>query len=473
MKLMERFSNFIGRKELQAQAIKKLESEVTSLRHSVIDIVTAAADTAVTYTGNAYKTYTAQVTAISAKYSGTADWGNQICKNIIDVRSAFIVGNGVKPILKDEKIDSNRELEFIQAFIEYNNLDEEIPQEWAKEAEIEAKILLHISPNTKEGTAAASGGMIDVRHIPWNTQKYTVVSMPEDYAVYESVWYNQVNSEGRATGKKITYLPPEFVYKKFGGRTSTINTPNSKISQVLKTIEDIDKALYDWRVIDNLFASPTPTVECEDGDVALEVYDKLKEINWKPGALLVLGRAKFNMVAPQMSGIDALKNEIESKSMIVSGAVGVPIHFLGFAHLMSNRATADNLFELIWASTSKERKLWVGAYEELFAKVLRMANEYLHAGFQEEAITNIGASIMELSESKLQELKDIWLELYIANAISLDTFLSHVPEIDVEDEKAKIETAQAESLKRMQTQFNNDEAEGEEDENDIGDTGNE
>jgi hypothetical protein len=42
---------------------------------------------------------------------------------------------------------------------------------------------------------------------------------------------------------------------------------------------------------------------------------------------------------------------------------------------MSNRATAENLMELVSASTLKERETWIGAYEEVIVKGMAMVNK--------------------------------------------------------------------------------------------------
>ncbi|MDP4879928.1 MAG: hypothetical protein NWR36_08580, partial [Opitutales bacterium] len=61
--------------------------------------------------------------------------------------------------------------------------------------------------------------------------------------------------------------------------------------------------------------------------------------------------------APAAGGT-SLTTEINTIAKIISGATGIPIHYLGFTDLMSNRATAEDLAELVNVTTSHEREAW-------------------------------------------------------------------------------------------------------------------
>jgi len=408
--------------------IKEQWKELAELQHTV-SILIAGIEEYKKYKGNPYQTYSSAVTELSKKYDGTAQWGNQITKNIIDVRAAFIIGQGIKPINKLEK--PGKEFEFIKEFIDFNNLDEEVPQDWAKEAEIEGKFLCRLFPNEDKK-------QIEVRYIPWTAHNYKIETAEGDYGKYEKAEY-KINK----TGKEVNLKPSEFVYKKFGGRTHKVNETPPKIAGVLRQIEDLDKALWDWRQINHLFSAPTPYFKCEDVEQAKALRKLLKKINWKIGKLLVT-TANYELKGFSGQGIENLEKEIITLAKIISGATGVPVHFLGLPDLMSNRAVAENLMELIYASTSKERHIWIGAYEEIFQKVLNMANKNFQKGFKPMAV---GVEIPFITKEKMQEIVDVWLPIYVSGAITLDTFLSKIPEVDIEKEK---ESAEQSSLKLLE-----------------------
>ncbi|MFA5350895.1 MAG: LAGLIDADG family homing endonuclease, partial [Candidatus Omnitrophota bacterium] len=318
--------------------VKELRSQVKDLQHSV-DILLGEVETRKSYVGNAYQDYRTAINELCKKYEGTADWGVLQVGNIVDIRSAFIIGQGMKPI--SEKKDS-REFEFIQEFIRYNDLDEELPQELAKEAELEGRVLVRLIPNKEKK-------QIDVRFVSYNTTGYKVICAEGDYKKYEKVKYRDSSSsddsgysgENVTMGDKDVVLDAsEFVYKKFSGRITKVNDVMPKVAKVLTQCENLDKAMYDWRRINGLFASPTPVIKCEDVASAQAISDKIKTINWKIGKLLILAKAEYTLVGADVAGATALEKEIIANAKIISGATGVPVHFLGYPELMSNRAVS-------------------------------------------------------------------------------------------------------------------------------------
>ena len=430
--------------------VKELRSQVKDLQHSV-DILLGEVETRKSYVGNAYQDYRTAINELCKKYEGTADWGVLQVGNIVDIRSAFIIGQGMKPV--SEKKDS-REFEFIQEFIRYNDLDEELPQELAKEAELEGRVLVRLIPNKEKK-------QIDVRFVSYNTTGYKVICAEGDYKKYEKVKYRDSSSsddsgysgENVTMGDKDVVLDAsEFVYKKFSGRITKVNDVMPKVAKVLTQCENLDKAMYDWRRINGLFASPTPTIKCEDVASAQAISDKIKTINWKIGKLLILAKAEYTLVGADVAGATALEKEIIANAKIISGATGVPVHFLGYPELMSNRATSTDLFEFINASCNKERNVWTGFYEELFYKAIVMAQKF-QTGYNPDK-NPVKAKIVEVTEAKMQELVNVWLPLYTANVVDLDYMLGKIPDIDPD----RVKRSQEESAMRMLEKIKQQEA---------------
>jgi len=403
------------------QTIRDLRRDVAEMQHSM-DILLGDS-VSLTTNGNPYPDYESQVAEVAKKYEGKAEWGCQVCKSIVDMRTAFILGQGVQP---DGPESAAREIEFIQAFMQRNDLDE-TAQDWVREAEIEGKFLCRL-------TVDKTARQIDARFVPWTQHKYTVETHPTDYAQYTGVHY-MLNK----TGAEVQLTPREFVYTKFGGRVHLVNESAPKVASVLKNMESMEKALTNWRAINSFFASPTPYFKVESNEEGTALSKALKAMSWKIGKFLI-GTAEFTMVGAPMDGVQSLKDELTSNAQIVSGNTGVPIQLLGFPELLSNRSTSENMMESVYASTSRDRVLWKGTFTELFQKVLALANEQLNGGFNDQAVT---ALIPETTAAKLEELNSVWLPLYQQGALSLETMLSKVPDINVEEEMARIEEAQA------------------------------
>ena len=132
-------------KRAQIQALRNDLDEVRQLAQTqalLIDDITTAQTTTSTYRGNAYVNYGTAVKELARKYEGTATWGVFPTTNLVDIRAAFIIGQGVSVYPVDKlKSKAEKEMEFVKAFFDYNDIDREMAQEFAKEAEIEGRFL--------------------------------------------------------------------------------------------------------------------------------------------------------------------------------------------------------------------------------------------------------------------------------------------------------------------------------------------
>jgi len=328
-------------------------------------------------TPSQFSTYSKQVTEVGRMYDNIADWGCMIAKNVIDMRTAFSVGKGIRVIKhKNFKGDAIKELDWVKAFMRVNNLDEEMPQEYAKEAEIEGKVLLRFLVDPTTST-------VRVVHVPWRKFNYSIIT--PDYDFFD---YMQAKYDGSGGDTSFDLTAPFFVYKRFGGVADAVNKTPSKIAFVMREMRDLDKALWDWRKINRLFAAPTPVITCPDKQTAKDMQAQIDGGNWRIGELLVIGgeAVRFELIGWKGDGFTTLKAETEGYVKTISGTTGIPVHFLGYPELLSNRDTAENLIELIVLSTLKERNTWKGAYEELFQKAIMISNTFLGTTLNPEAV---------------------------------------------------------------------------------------
>jgi hypothetical protein len=230
--------------ERHVETVSKLEGKVRELYHVQEllrkDILTLdSVENA--YVGNDYRDYAEGVQAISEKYSGTSDWGCLQTGAVVDLRSAFILGEGLKVVHRTEtKEEAQAELDWAEHFLAYNALDAEMAQEIVKESEIEGKVALRLfwdeasaDEPIKYGETDYSG-MVSVRFISWLSKKYVVDVDPDDY-----LWYKQLTWPAvTVTINNVSRLlpagkvpEPEFVYKKFGGRLNDANDAQPKAGQ--------------------------------------------------------------------------------------------------------------------------------------------------------------------------------------------------------------------------------------------------
>jgi hypothetical protein len=397
---------------------KKIESQEQKLQEAT-DILTYKVETNPTYRGNDYKTYSDAITEINKKYTGTADWGVW-AGNIIDVRSAFIIGKGIRIVKIDES--ANPELEWATQFAKDNSFMMGMPLTYATEAEIEGKILFNLFVDNE---------MVKARFFSYTIYNYEIIPSAKDYLDYEKVSYREPDTH---TTKVID--KPYFVYRKFGGRISDPNDATPKLWRSLTQIDEVDKAYRDKREINRLLAAPTPYIKCETSEEAKYVLEQADKFNFKIKKLLA-GTGDFKYVSVDPNSGKPLTDEIEEKLKSISGNTGVPVHFMGLPDLMSNRSTAENLMELIWASTVREREIWESAYTELFRKAMEMQN--VMTGTTPLDPNKIEIQIPEISSDEWQALAELWLPLYNSGAITLELLLSKIPDIDIEAERKRKE----------------------------------
>jgi len=402
--------------------------------------------------GNDYRDYAKAVKAISDKYNCSADWGCLHTGIIIDLRAAFILGEGVQIEHKTEtSADAERELQWVEDFFSWNDLDAEMAQEMAKEAEIEGKVAVKMIYKAKEYGADPAAkdkpwpGMVSARFIPWTSKKYKITADPNDYSHYTEMFWE---ASGASPAGKLS--EKEFIYKKFGGRINNPNEAQPKIMRCLTQIDRLDKALRDLREINHLYAAPTPDFEVEDSNQVEDMYKKLADVNWKIGKLFV-HTGKFDMKGVDPGGVDNLIREIELTLKMISGTTGIPIHFLGLLDLLKNRATGDNTRELVSAATARERMIWKGAYEELIEKSMNIFNAKVYPQLSKETKldpTKITVNIPVITQEHYDRIEKVLIPAAVAGIISKEHVASQIPGVDMEkEEERKKEKDEADAVR--------------------------
>lgn len=428
----------------QKGRVTKLDNEVRQLQHLVRESMMLE-DATVAYKGNEYTSYGSAVVAIAEKYNGTAKWGVLQTGNIIDLRAAFIMNEGLKIVKREE--DADVELEWANKFLEYNDLDKEVAQEFAKEAEIEGKIALKLAIEKikikDEKGNEKDDFQISARYVSWSDKEYMIKTDPQDYLKYTEMTWQPKDKD-----KPETLKAPYFVYKKFGGRINKPNEAAPKIMKCLTQIDNLDKALRDWREIDRIFSAPILGVDCKDKESVKVTKEALSDKNWKVKKIFV-GISKLYYAQFDIKGVESLEKEITTNTKLVSGTTGVPVHFLGFTDILKQVATAKNLMELMVAATNKERLTWIGAYEELIKKAMVMYNQKVNAQMSEGRQLDpdkIGVEIPVITADHWDHLEKFYLAAAIAGKISDEALQERIPGFDMEAERQRREERETSEL---------------------------
>ena len=436
-----------------AKTVSAVREEMTALRvktQHLIDALSGTEDEETgPYRGNKYRTYRAAVVATDHKYNATDRWGVLQTGNIIDLRAAFIIARGIKLSVREKGMEAEKELKFAEALLEYNDLDKEMVQEFAKEAEIEGKILMKIDIDKTpkvDKYKDYNHQMVAVRYVSWLDKRYKITADPEDYKKYEKASWDAGNKRKAGELKEN-----QFVYKKFGGRISDPNSAQAKIHKCLTQIDGLDHALRDWREVDRIYGGPILYMKCEtkeEVNLAMEMFEnknfKLKKMLAGTG---VLGFVKFDV-----GGVNSFENEIITLSKMISGTTGVSVQYLGFVELLKNRSTSDDLREMLSSATVKERTTWEGAYEELIEKSIIMFNEAIYSQKSEGKKLNpslIKVTIPVITKQHWENIKDVWLPSVMAGKISEQLYLEQLPGVDVDEEMDRKEEREQSEFERI------------------------
>ncbi|MFO8056111.1 MAG: hypothetical protein R6V10_02295 [bacterium] len=416
-----------GRKN-RKKRIKELEVKLARTEEYVTDILTYKAGEkarAVPASANPYRSREALVAELVNKYKGYAKAGNQLIQRIVDTRAAFAMANGLsaRPAQPGHEPP---ELDFINRTIAGNQLDGQFGQQLAVEKELEGQVLLVLDYLPDEDN-------VRVRFISWNDTHYRVAYADHTYTDIESISYENDH------GNTVNIPPDQAVFIKFNARIhSREGVPT--LSGLLQEAEDIDYALRNWRTINRYFASPTPYFKTADIQQAKDLYDRLLApgVDWKIGKVFA-GPAEFSLVGMEGTGSDSIKQEIETKIKVLAGGAGVPVQFLGFPEFMSNRATAENTMEPVALVSISEQRSWLGGFAELFDKAIKQKNSAAPRGTAPLQTGRVAPCMRFITRAQVQRLKELYLPLYQAGAITLDTMLKLLP--DVEEQPSRGDSA--------------------------------
>jgi hypothetical protein len=276
---------------------------------------------------------------------------------------------------------------------------------------------------------------VRIKFISWNDTHYEVHYLDNFYHKIEKITYA---APDETSGEEVEIPASRAVFIKFNARiNSREGVPT--LSGLLQEAEDIDKALRDWRKLNQFFASPTPYFRTSDMQEAKELYDQLLSpgVNWRIGKVFA-GPAEFSLVETSGAGAESIRREIEIKIKILAGGSGVPVQFLGFPEFMSNRATAENTMEPVALVSISEQRSWQQGFRELFDKAVRLRNEMVSPLSKPLKTGAIDPKMKFTTQAQVDRLIQLYYPLWQSGGINLKTLLSLLPDIDPEAENESL-----------------------------------
>lgn len=369
------------------------------------------------YDVNPYITHVDQTLEIINKYQGVAYYGTTLVKRLVNVAAALQVPNGIE-LDGDSKLP---EYEYLKLFLDVNQLNEGVAIQLAKEAQFEGQVLLELVWDE-------SDMLVKIRHTMWRAGAYQVhpIGLSNLTGPYEATWTEEDEVVKRLSGDMMAFV----------AFNATRNEDDyiegwPTLGSLLMRLDTISRDLNDWRQTNKLFAHPTPVFECETQTEVDALTAQLTSSGWTVGTAIAF-RGKFLLVASGSYYL-TFRNAIEANVKLVSGGSGISIAWLGFADVMSNRATAESLGEPLEIVSAADISTWRSFYEEIFNSVINIRNANLDSN-QKLKPGLIKPKLKPMSDRQWQKLKELFMPAAEKGLITRETFLGQIPNFDIDAE---------------------------------------
>jgi hypothetical protein len=398
-------------------------------------------------TSNSYKGYLAQVIETYLKYNSLRDYGCWLTKAIVDIRTSFIAGEGISVSANKQKTG-----DWIERFLERNKLNGSLFQRAIKGSEMTGKILFKLKQAEERNEK-----FIKVIRIPFgNIQNQVGESIATgihykvklkdkfDIASYDSIV--EIDSS-----EEKTFLTKNFIYIVTGGDDSAVNDTGTKVGAVLNEIENYDRASKDLRRSNYVVNRITPDFECKNSNEANATARMIEREKWGIGDARV-GTAKFSYKVPSSSAHQNTETELQANAKVISTETGIPVHWIGHVELLSNRATAQTLYETIDNQTKQER---VAIQEGLYDLIIKAMEMEIDSG--ESSLSKIDYDFeVKLPLISFHQFKDNIQALstaYADGAISINTYRNFIPGVDPIQEAKEIEAEEKKAQDEFKTEL--------------------
>jgi len=426
-------------------SLRRTRKELQALQEGQLDVLNTSI-TGVT-TGpkvvdkNNYPTYASQIQASYDMYMSKSEYGSEIYRGAVETRVALIGGEGLSIFSKKESTQ-----EYIDKFLDLNKLHGSKLLTMITNGELEGKNLVLLKRRQKKSLLKEID-YIQVLSFPYYYYPYSIDSATAETDDIKKITYRE--KKDGSIGEEKTINKNEAVFVKLGGTEIDIIETTNRLHCILTDFENYSRAKYDLRKNGFLFGRYMPTWKFDKDDPAAtreskSIRNTLEGDNWSIG-MGYAGTSEFALKGPDGEGVNVLIKDMLASVRNIAATAGIPIHWLSFPDLMSNRATAENLLEAVNLATKKERLIWEEAFREIIKKGMIMA---IDAGYEtNDIIGEFSVKLPLISLANLKALIEVWEPLWGSDVISLSTFRNMLPGINPSDEAKLIEKETEEAAK--------------------------
>lgn len=393
---------------------KKIQAQEGAISNVILESLLTGTPLNTAGTERDYLNYASQTQSLYKKYNGKDQLGNPQCRSIIDTRTAFISGEGLSVICKNDDT-----AKFIDDFMKYNKFHGSRLSNCVKQGEFEGRVLQYLKPNKKDQMIKA----FRIVSSYWGGKTYEVVY--KDRNDPDSI-ENVLLKDGQGN---VESLKERFVYTVTGGDGSNWNETSTRAGLCLWEMETFSRAQNAIRKNNHLFGKITPHFSSENAQDVSDFKTQAQSKQWKIGDVTASQKGNLEMVVPGMGAIENLKDEQIVSSKVISGVTGIPVHWFGYVDLMSNRSTAESLYETINNATIVDRVVWEESFYEMFIKAQEMAIDNGFGDIQ-TVDRDFEVKIPLIGFHKMHERVQALSLAYSDNAISIQDYRNRLPGIN-------------------------------------------
>lgn len=308
---------------------------------------------------NSYTNYGQQVAESYRKYNGMANFGNQQYRAVVDIRTSFIAGEGISITSEDDKFNK-----WVEKFALLNHFSGSSFFDSVLGSELTGKALftLRVMP----------GEYPKVLRIPYKESKPYKVILADEWDPSSVIDIQKKTNLGTFQSLGLA----NFTYIRTGGDDTTVNDTTTKTGLILNDCENYDRAVKDIRRLNHTVSRITPTFKTSTEAETNKLVKVLKQWGWKIGQAFA-GTAEMKYETAGTGAVDNLKGELSTTIKNISSTSGVPVHWVGWVDLVSNKALGESLYDTIGNATVRERTLFSEGIYELIVKAQQL---YIDSG---------------------------------------------------------------------------------------------
>lgn len=408
---MDIFNN----KKIQALEVKIKELQATEgeISNVILESLLTGTRLGTAGTENVYTTYSSQTNAIYKKYNGLDTLGNWQTRAVIDTRTGFIAGEGISVICKNEKI-----ADFFDAFLTENKMYGSRFINYVKTAEMEGRELFYIRPDKEKK----------------NIKLYRFLSNYGGGQEYEVKYADKNDPDSikdiLVKDKNGNQMPlkEDYIYIITGGDPSRHYGTTTRTGLVLHEIESFDRSKNAMRKNNHVFGKITPVFTSENPQDVANFRAMALNKSWKIGDVVAALKGNLRMEVPSIGAMDNLKAEQITCSKAIAATTGIPVHWFGHVDLMSNRSTAETLYETISNATILERAIWQEAIYDLLIMAQEMAID--NGILKGTVFKDFEIKIPLMSFSRMYQHVQALSLAFADDAISIQTYRNNLPGVN-------------------------------------------